>query len=191
MHEIIFLSSSKFSLCVCRFYPLLYFSSNVFLPFCVSLVFTAQVLTPQKLYSCWDRNCNNPFENTLTPKGITIPWWEHRHDDLFVPGPRQSCFSFSLPAGASTFLETLNDTTGKKKMNGTSEPVSDLINCAGILVLFGLLGKQTMSWSFDPWELHPFRCLGCMKFNVSKHSLLAHLIAGYSKYKLCSWICLL
>lgn len=32
------------------------------------------------------------------------------------------------------FALTFNDTTGKKSMNGASEAVSDLINCAGILV---------------------------------------------------------
>lgn len=106
------------------------------LPFFVLHIFTAQFLAPQKLYSCWDRYCNNSFESILTPKGIAIAWWEHRHDDLFVPGPRKICFNFTLPAGASTFAEIFNRTTGKKKRNGTSEPVFDLINCVGILVWF-------------------------------------------------------
>lgn len=39
------------------------------------------------------------------------------------------------------FAETFNDTTGKKKINGTSEPVQHLINSAGVLVLLGLLGE--------------------------------------------------
>jgi len=116
----------------------------VLLPFCALQIFTSQVLVPQKLCSCWDRHCSNAFENILTPKGITIAWWEHRRDDIFVSGPRMICFSFSLPTAASTFAETFNDTTDKKNRNGSSEPVSGLINCAGILVF--LVYRRSREW---------------------------------------------
>lgn len=64
---------------------LCYFPSNVFLICCALQIFTAQVLALLKLYSCWD---------ILTPKGTTIAWWEHRHDDLFVPHPKKDLFQF-------------------------------------------------------------------------------------------------